>query len=211
MHQILYPPRPKGRMLPSELPGYDKTSKWVAQRKFNGTRTLVHVLGSHVCLQSRHGESHKQFQLTPRLKEEILSLDLDKGLEYWLDGEILDAKTKNPNYKNKIVLFDILHQGHYLFGSPDLMARYEILKRICRNPEQKEPDLGLALKVTENIWLAETFSDKFTERFQDFIDSDEIEGLVLKKRNSVIDNIGAKEYEISWQIRCRKPHKNYTF
>jgi len=210
MHQVLYPPRPKGRMLPSELSGYDKTGKWVAQRKFNGTRTLVHVFGSHVCLQSRYGDSHKNFQLNAQLREEILSLALDKNLEYWLDGEILDAKTKNPDYKGKIVLFDVLQEGSYLFGGPDLLQRYENLKIICKNPQEKEPG-GLALKVTPNIWLAETFSKDFVDLFQDFIDNDEIEGLVLKKRNSVIDNVGSKEYEISWQIRCRKPHKNYNF
>lgn len=211
MHRILYPPRPSGRMQPIDLSMYEKSGKWIVQRKFNGTRTLIHVFGQHVCLQSRHGGPHKQFQLSSQLKKEILSLNLDSSLEYWLDGEILDAKTKNPQYKDKIVLFDVLQCGEYLFGAPNLLARYDILKDICRNPQELEPSLGIALKVSDNIWLSQNFNEKFVDRFKDFIRCDEIEGLVLKKKDSVIDNIGAKEYEITWQIRCRKPTKNYGF
>jgi len=211
LSQMLYPPRPKGRMRFSELPGYEKTGQWLAQRKFNGTRTLVYVNGDDVRLQSREGDGkHERFQLSQSLKEEILLLDLDRSKEYWLDGEILDSKTKNLAYKDKIVFFDILQEGEYFFGAPTLLERYEILNRICRYPQEKEPG-GLALKSTENLWLAENFFSDFIGRFHDFIDRDEIEGLVLKKRNSVIDNIGAKYYEIHWQIRCRKPHKNYNF
>ena len=211
MHRVLFPPRPVGKMLPTALPTYEKSGKWIVQRKFNGTRTLVHIHGDHICFQSRYGDDHKKFKETPALIREFRSLNFQPDLEYWLDGEILDAKTSNPNYKNKIVLFDILQEGEYLFGSPNLLGRYEILQKICNNPTQKEPAYGLALQVTNSIWLAENFSDNFKYHFEEFIDKDEIEGLVLKKKDSVLDNVGAKYYEIPWQIRCRKPHKNYGF
>jgi ATP-dependent DNA ligase len=211
MHQVLFPPRPAGRMLSTAIPTYEKSRKWIAQRKFNGTRTLVHIHGDHICFQSRYGDGHKQFKETPALVREFRSLDIKSDLEYWFDGEILDAKTTNPNYKRKVVLFDILQEGEYFFDSPNLLERYEILRRICRFPIEKEPGYGIALKVTDNIWLAENFSDNLKHHFEEFIDKDEIEGLVLKKKDSVIDNIGTKYYETHWQIRCRKPQKNYKF
>ena len=44
-----------------------------------------------------------------------------------------------------------------------------------------------------------------------FIAHDEIEGLVLRKKNSSITNAGSKEYDVSWIIRCRKPHSGGTY
>jgi len=210
--EILYPPRPISKIQSHQLSSYEKSGKWVVQRKFNGTRVVIHILpGGAVHLFNRHGEKTKQFDLTSGLKREILSLQVNPHFEYWLDGELLNNKTTSPNYKGKIVLFDVLQAGKYLFGAPNLMGRLELLNHICGNPKEKEPNLGLALRVTDSIWLAETFDSDFIGRYQDFIDKDEIEGVVVKKKDSVLDNFGKKEYEIAWQIRCRKPTKNYTF
>lgn len=208
--QVVYPPRPEGRILPDRLPAYEKTGKWVVQRKFNGTRNNVYVHGDTVKLFHK-GRPHQQFTLTKGVREEILSLNFDRSKEYWLDSELLNAKTKNSAYKSKIVLYDVLQAGRYLFGAPDLLGRLAILDRICNHPQQKEPNLGIALRVTDNIWMAETFDQNFTDRFNDFIKNDEIEGVVLKRKDSVIKDYGKKEYEVSWQIRCRKPTKNYNF
>jgi len=209
--EFIYPPRPIGKIQPHQLGEYEESGKWVFQRKFNGTRLVIHILGGKVQLFTRHGKKPKQYDLTSQTKNEILALHIDPQLECWLDAELLNNKTSSPIYKGKIVLFDVLQLGRYFFGSPDLMGRLEILNDICGHPQTKEPNLGLALRVTENIWMAETFTENFVDRFQDFITSDEIEGGVLKKKKSSLDNLGKKEYEIAWQIRCRKPHENYTF
>jgi len=206
MYRVLYPPRPIGKTTPNQLSMYEKTGKWIVQRKFNGTRILLYVCGNTIRMLNRHGIAPKQFNLTSSLRKEILSLDLSPNLEYWLDAELLDAKTKNLAYKNKIVLFDVLQAGKYFFGGPKLLERYEILKKICRNPHEFEHNKGIALKVTENIWLAENFNHDFKARFNDFITFDEIEGVVLKQKESTIDSFGNSEYEVGWQVRCRKSH-----
>ncbi len=210
--QIIYPPRPKSRILPTNLSAYDNDA-WVVQRKFNGTRIVLHILGKAVYILNRHGEKPRQFELTTKYKEELLSLDLIPSQEYWLDGELLDAKTTSPAYKGKIVLFDVLQAGKYLFGKPDLLGRLEILTKICRNPTKHEPHSKIALSVTENVWMAETFSTNFVNEYERFLAMPEIEGLVLKKKASSLNNFGQKEYEVDWQIRCRKPHAggNYSF
>ena len=208
----MYPPRPKSRIRPAELTRYENQHGWVAQRKFNGTRTLIHVTPAMSVEAWRPGrEPHLQWSLSPEMVKQVLSLRLEGGKEYWFDGELLNNKTSSPEYKNRIVFFDILQAGRYLFGSPDLMGRQKLLFDICGNPTKLEPARGIALAVTENLWLAETFTDHFVDRWNDFIDFDEIEGLVLKKPNSKIDNFGRKEYEVDWQLRCRKEHKNYSF
>jgi hypothetical protein len=208
----MYPPRPAYRIRHIELPLYEAKGIYVAQRKFDGTRTLLHVTPDLKVEAWRPGKQpHLQWSITQSIIDQVLSLKLQKGLEYWLDGELLNNKTSDPNYKNRIVLFDVLQVGRYLFGRPNLIGRQELLHDICRNPTQRESGHGIALSVTENLWLAETFSSNFAERWQEFIHLGEIEGLVLKKANSVLDNFGAKKYEVTWQLRCRRKEKGYDF
>jgi hypothetical protein len=149
--------------------------------------------------------------MSREITDQILSLRLVAGKEYWLDGELLHSKTADVRYKNRIVLFDVLQAGNYLFGSPTLMGRYQMLQDICRFPQNLEPFEGIAISVTENVWLAETFDRDFARVWNQFINLSEIEGLVLKKPNSVLDTFGTKETEVGWQLRCRKEHKNYAF
>jgi ATP-dependent DNA ligase len=206
---FIYPPRPKGRLDPKLLSKYED-GRWVVQRKFNGTRTLIHIVGKTVVFWNRHAEQHKQFDFGPKFVAEILSLNLPEN-EYWLDGELLATKTKTPEYKGRVVLYDVLQAGKYLFGSPDQMARVAMLRDICRNPQTLEPNHGLALKVTENVWMAQTFEKDFVAEYERFLHCPEIEGVVLRRRDSTLDSFGRKEYEVNWQIRCRKPATNYAF
>lgn len=209
--KILFPPRPKGKISPNTLDKYESSGQWIVQRKFNGTRNLIHVgCDGDVYMYSRHGAEHRQFNLSQEIKQEINSLNLIKGKEYWLDSELLSFKTKSAYYKNKIVLFDILQADRYLYRSHNQLARLEMLDEICRSPKDLESG-GLAKKVTENIFLAESFDSDFSLEFNRHIDRDEIEGLVLRKKTSFLENRGLREYSVSWQIRCRKANKNYSF
>lgn len=209
---VIYPPRPKGKISPDVLDTYEKSGIWVAQRKFNGQRNLIHISrAGEIKLYSRHGGAHARFKPTQKLVYQIERLNLKSGTEYWLDSELLDAKTTSQAYKGKIILFDVLQAGRYLFGNPTQMERLEILRAICRNPVEHEPTHGIALRVSDDLWMAETFEAGFKQEFDRFLQLDEIEGLVLRKRQSVLDNPGLREYEVTWQVRCRKPHKNYQF
>jgi hypothetical protein len=211
---ILYPPHPDNKISPHRLGEYEKSQKWIVQRKFNGTHILVHVSpDKKVSMLTRHGTAPKLFSLTKSHINQILSLNLESNKEYWLNGELLDHKTKNKNYKGKIILFDVLQAGQYLIMKKNQQERLELLNDICRNPKKLEPYFGIALEVTPDIWLAENWENEFEKHFQEFIHMDEIEGLVLRKKNSFIDNFGQKEYGVNWIIRCRKPHSggSYSF
>lgn len=164
-----------------------------------------------VGILNRHGEVPKMFSLSEGHTLQILSLDLEDGKEYWLDGELLDHKTSSPHYKGKIVLFDVLQAGEYFLRFPDQRGRLEILSRICRRPSELEPGRGIALKVSEDIWMAESWDSGFSERFGDFLDMDEIEGLVLRKGRSVLGNFGLAKYEVPWILRCRKPNASGSY
>jgi hypothetical protein len=93
------------------------------------------------------------------------------------------------------------------------MERLKILSEICGNPTTLEPG-GLALQISPKLWLAEVFESNFIERFKEAFEpekADKIEGLVLRKKDSALDDFGRKYYETNWIVRCRKEHKNYQY
>ena len=206
--RFISPPRPKSKIIPETLPSYEGKG-WVVQRKFNGSRIEIYKKNDEIKFFGRLGQD-SFYEAPDYTINELNALNFKENTEYWLDGEFLDAKTKNPKYKNKIILYDVLYCEKYLLNV-GLKERLDLLNSICNFPSKREPNIGIALQVTPNIWMAETFYENFSVRFEEFIQYDEIEGLVLKKLDSVLDNFGNSEYEVDWQIRCRKPHKNYGF
>jgi ATP-dependent DNA ligase len=215
MAKILFPPTPYGRTDPKRLQSLDDSGEWVAQYKYNGTHVVVHITPEReVSIFTRHGTPPKLFSLSRSHREQILALNFEKGKEYWLAGELLDHKTTSKEYKKKIVFFDVLHAGRYLMRWPNQMGRLEILHSICQpDPSNLEPANGIALQISSNIWIAQVWETNFVAHFQKFLHLNEIEGLVLRKRLSAIDGFGGNEYEVSWLLRCRKPHAggNYSF
>ncbi len=205
---VIFPPRPKGKMNPSDLPAYEASGRWLAQRKFNGCRNLIHVSPEgKVEAFSRYGDTHKAFALTSDYIDQIRThLNLQKSTEYWLDSEVM---TKTTNAGGEIVFYDVLQAGRYLFGRPNQVERLAMLRDLCGNPKALEPG-GLALEISPKLWLAETFVNNFVPRFEEALANDSIEGLVLRKKKSTLDNFGTEYYETGWLIRCRKPNKNYS-
>jgi ATP-dependent DNA ligase len=212
MSKIIFPPRPKGKMPHNDLGHYESTGRWVAQRKFRGSRAVVYIdKDRNVVLGSRHGREFAKFTLSEDFRSELLSsLRLEDGKAYWLDGELMN---KDVDATNEIIFFDVLQAGRYMFGFPDQIRRLECLREICGNPAKLCPS-GIALEVSPRVWMAETFDSNFNERFKEAINVDQLEGLVLRKKSACLDAYGDKEYETTNLIRCRKPFskdKGYEF
>lgn len=200
--KIIYPPRPKSKMPPNELAFYESTGKWVGQRKFRGSGSVLHISpNKEITFGSRHGRPFAKFDLDKKYREEILSgLNLESGVSYCFHGELMN---KDENATNEIIFYDLLEKGRYLFGSPDQEARLEMLSEACGNPKELCQS-KIALQVTPRIWLAEVFSSDFISRFNEALPVPQLEGLVLRKKKSCLDNFGHSEYETTNIIRCRK-------
>lgn len=207
--RILCPPRPKGKLDPlHELNRFEQTGKWIAQRKFNGIRTLLWVgPNGEIKLYDRYLRPNK-YNLTLHQASSILNgLNVEQGKEYWFDGEHLHAKTRS--IKDTLVLFDVLWAGRFLFGTTQI-ERLNLLSYLCGNPTQLESG-GRALSVEKGLWLAEIFEQNFLALYKESFETDWCEGLVLRKRLAKLDTPCSKiNEEVRWQKRARKPSKSYS-
>jgi len=207
--RILCPPRPRGKLDPlHELSRFDQSGKWLAQRKFNGIRTLLWVgPNGEIKLYDRYLKPHN-YSLTSRQSSLILNnLNVEQGQEYWFDGEHLHAKTRS--IKDTLVLFDVLWAGRFLFGMTQI-DRLNLLASLCGNPTRLEPG-GRAIEAGKGLWMAEIFDTNFMTHYQEALDSDWCEGLVLRQRLSKLDTPCRKiNEEVRWQKRARKPSKSYS-
>ena len=210
---VMYPPRPDGSIPPDHLGQYPG---WWAQRKFNGTRTVIFVSPEgEIHLRNRQQQPHKAYKLTGAMEAALQALGLPRGSWSVLDAELLHSKTRQV--KDRMVLFDLLVlDGQYLTRTT-YRERFPLLEGVCGNPTQHEDETGrrIALRVNENVWLAESFQprDGAAARalFDQLIDMDEIEGLVLKDPSAKLKPGVKESNNTEWLIRVRKPHDNYKF
>jgi len=206
---VMFPPRPSGSIQPEQVGDYPG---WVAQRKFNGTRTVVLIdPEGAVHLRTRHRAEHKAYKITADMRASLQALPLDRGSWHVLDGELLNNKTRGV--KDRLVLFDLLvHDSKYLVGTT-YGNRLDMLDFTLSEPNEYEQETGrkLAFRVNENVWFAETFRENFSGHFQELLDLDEIEGLVLKDPGGKLVPGVTENNNEAWLIRVRKPHKNYAF
>lgn len=197
--KYLFPPRPKSKTTPIDLPIYEKMGQWVIQRKFNGTRNLICIdLNGVIKFYNRYGKPHARYQPSKNIIKSIQNLNLDQGKDYILDGELMNKQKGNPEI---VVLYDVLMCGRYLFSHPDQQKRLDILNQICRNPKEKS---NLGYVISEQLMLAENWKENFVEHFNESLPDPMIEGLVLRKKSVGLDNFGQSEYETNSLIRCRK-------
>lgn len=199
---IVHGPRPKGRIRPEQLPAYEKTGNWIIQRKYNGHKNTIYISGDQVDFYNK-GAKFLRYKMPEKLRKQFAALNL-KG-KCWLDGELL-----HPTVKDTVVLYDALQlDGKYLIGKTQI-ERLNLLSEVCVNPQQLCSS-GVALQVSDNIWLAEWWDKDFACHFEEFLDLDLIEGLVLRRKKGRLMNMGHLPYETDDQIRCRKNSKKYRF
>lgn len=156
--------------------------------------------------------------LTPAMRESIESLSTRRGRWYVFDSELMHNKTRN--IKDVMVVFDILvYESKYLVGSRcedriGLLHRFlDVKPWLPDQPFEQVTGHELAVTISDrpNLWCIKTFSRNLKDRYQDHIELDEVEGLVLKNRQGTLDWGTSEANNASWQVRCRKSTKNYSW
>lgn len=205
--RYIYPPRPVGKTTFTDLPFFEKSGNWIVQRKYNGTRNLIYRdLTGKISFFNRHGCLQNSFSPRNSLMESFKILNFKNNIEYVLDSELMKRTSYTESF---VVLFDILVDGNYLFNNPDQMGRLEILHKLCGNPKE---ETIWGYKIGDGLYLARFWENNFLAEYENVIKISEIEGLMLRKKTSGLDNYGYREYCTSTQVRCRKQKLNgYNF
>ena len=202
--KFLYPPRPEDKILPDHLAFYEKQGWW-AQIKKNGTCSILGVGPTgEIYTQTRHGEDHKLWKPS----EESLRPFKDRANGKWrvYVVEVLDAKT--PHIKDTIYVHDIIVNNGIILEGTTFSERQDLLLEIF--PEYIGEGFGYN-KVTEKVWLATLIKHDFKWIFDSIDDQKVDEGLVLKDPKQSLTQMWRKGSNVSWQLKCRKPTKNYGY
>ena len=201
--QYLWPPRPETKIAKTML-GFYQTRGYMAQKKKNGTCTVIFSCGDKVLFKTRHGDendgNHKLW--TPQDDH----IKFFQGREKWnvYVAELLHSKT--PTVKNQLYIFDIIvDEGEQLVDTT-FEERQLLLQ--SRWTGDYEP-LKHQTRVHEYVSVAENLTGDFDSIYDNLQPEDE--GLVLKNPTAKLKACLKPDSNAPWQVKCRVTTKNYSF
>jgi len=213
-YSYLFPPRPVQTTKHTELTKYD-SGDFIAQPKYNGTCCVVFISKDETIVMNRHkGEITSQYKHI-----DFRGLHRENG---WLVlcGEFLNKSKKGEDgntFNLKFVIWDILvYDGQYLIGST-LEERLQLIEQLypCSSmlvsKDKIESYKHLCCTKYANIYRAPSYHQNFEKLYQSIVDTDLYEGLVLKRKSAKLSYGLQEKNNNDWQIKCRKPTKNYDF
>jgi len=211
--KYIYPPRPELAISPDQLETI--TEGWIAQPKYNGSCAVLFING------------HKDYKIFNRQGKELTLqkplgyTDLNDSEKYMvLCGEYLN-KNKNGEdgrpFNHKFIIWDILvWNGRYLLGE-SLEFRINILINLfgCNRSLVTKEGMILCehLHTTRihNVFMAPSYLNNFKKLYDEIVQTDLYEGLVLKKAAAKLEVGFREKNNTMWQLKARKETKNYTF
>lgn len=203
--RYLFPPRPEIKSPVSGIPVYEKMGMW-AQPKLNGSCALVFTDGNEAKMMNRHYETFSR-ELIKR--EELLELHRGKG---WLVlvGELMNKSQRGEDgkiFNSKFVIFDILvYNGEYLVGST-----FEERQNLIDQLFSPEPYQEWVKRINDIFYRVENITSNMLDSWKKLVSVEMYEGLVFKKPSAKLD-VGYKPANnTGWQVKVRKPTKNYSY
>lgn len=234
---FIFPPRAEYKCPAADLDKYDDGT-YFGQPKYNGMCLPVFTNGEELHLFNRHKENlpllAKNSQVDFRGLAQSKNWYVYVG-EYLNKGKYGETGIKE---KDKFVIWDVLvWDGIYLVGST-LSERLDLLENIypCKRaivkavppPVKQDGPLSwldepyrskgelevydhLCCTNLNGVYKTPTYTGNWKELYSQIVKVDLYEGLVLKKKDSKLE-FGLQELNNhSWQIKARKPTKNYAF
>jgi len=211
--KYIYPPRAEAAIEPSMLD--DLGFGWIAQPKYNGSCSVVFVNGRNdYGIFNRHGE-----RLTLQRPIQYTALnDSDKYMV--LCGEYLNKNKVGEDgivFNHKFIIWDILvWKGEYLVGRT-FEDRLTLLHTIFGTSRGYVTPGGIAMfdhlhaTGVEDVFMAPSYQNYFKDLYEDVIQTDLYEGLVLKKAEAKLELGFREKNNTTWQVKARKPTKIYKF
>lgn len=205
-YAYIEPPRPESKIMAGSL-GVFEGRGWVAQVKKNGTNSVIFLPPKgkgDPFAKTRHpnDSEHKAWAFTE--KSIALFRNLQNKEWHVFNAELMHSKgngIRDTNYIHDVLVLD----GEYLLGKT-FDQRYQLLlNRLGFHISHPTETHRSHYVLNDNTWLAKNHSACFLELFSKLQNEDE--GLVLKNPKGALsarDNSG-------WMVKCRRPHKNYSF
>ena len=198
-YAYLWPPRPENKIAKTML-GFYQQRGFVAQKKKNGTCTLIFAKGDQVIFKTRHNDDHKLWVPQP---EHVNFFSGEKDWNVFV-AELLHSKVAGGP-KNELYIHDqIVRDGKQLVGETFRERQASLLAKFSGG--RPEDDL---YRLTPKITLAKNFVAGFSKLFETLKKEDE--GLVLKELNAPLRACLKPNSNSSWQVKCRIAHANYSF
>lgn len=234
--RYLWPPRPS-EAIPFEeaLKYYEGRSDWVAQYKFNDSRTVAWFRDrtGDVELWNRHG-GRADYVLSDGLKEQLLELLVKLGGEVgqWavIDCGLLDSRHRCPWLKNKLVIYDVLAlNGQTMLGTSRI-GRYKMLdgvmdtKKYAIIPCQTGDGVIVGNYFSDDIFVPNDYGYAGWKECWDEVNrvnngwltghgdvSPILEGLVYKYNPGRLDPMIKEKNNSSWMCRSRIATRRHRF
>ena len=212
-YMYLFPPRPEQTTHHTELSKYDN-GEYIAQPKYNGSCCVVFLNETNCIVMNRH---------KTRITSDYSNIDF-RGMysgKGWmvLCGEFMNKSKKGEQgetWNLKFVAFDILvYNGEYMIGTT-FKQRVDLLEKLFPCHRMMIGEKFESMKYTcitncKNVYRATSYYANFENLYSKLITTDMYEGIVLKRADAKLTLGMAEKNNNSWQIKCRKPTKNYAF
>lgn len=213
--RYLFPPRPEHKIKPESIGEYEQAG-FVAEAKFNGSCAVLFINGAYrsIRLYNRHGDpltNTKDLDFTPLYDSRGW---MNMGWTV-LCGEYMNKNKcdeRGDPFNHKFIVWDILvWRSKYLINST-LQERYQLIGDMYGYDAEawEERADKMLYKLSDDIYIAHVFTRNLSNLYRQIIKTDMIEGLVLKRPTAKLDASYNEQNNSSWQVKVRKPTKNYT-
>lgn len=187
---FLYPPRPEQAISRSMLPFFEKRG-YVAQIKKNGTCSMVWIArDGRVTFYTRHGDTHKAWTPSQR------TVDF---LRPWHNSALVFEllHSKGGGIRDTLYFFDAIQVAGVEMTGLKLDDRLTALRAVLKG-------------APDNMFMTENHVSGFQRLFDSLTDPLD-EGLVLKDPTAPLADCRRESRNGDWQVKCRRPTKNYGF
>lgn len=208
--KYIYPPRAATKSPPSGLVTYERMG-FIAQPKLNGSCGVLFLDGfGGARLMGRHNNDFARVTI-----DKVDLKTLHRGAGYMvLVGEYMNKSQKDGNKKlfnDTFVIFDIVvYGGKQLIGST-FLERQELIEKLYPSYSHDKHFDDYIQYVSPSVYRVNNFTSNFNSLFGKIVTTQMYEGFVLKRPDGKLENGLREANNTGWQLKIRKPTKNYKY
>ena len=188
---MIYPPRATKKTTVAMLHNYE--TGYLAQAKFNGSYAVVYPNGD---VYNRHGKK------------------VDWNIDCPIDGIVCgEYMNKGERYNScNFIVHDLLQlNGEWLY-SATYKTRIEALQYLCYKIADIDEGADMFVRniLDSGLGIVKSYNSCFESLYEDAIQHNILEGLVIKRGNAKLKPCVAPESNTKWSLKIRKPSKVYA-